>query len=174
MIFSKRSSLTAALFAAIVFSGCEPAATTDSDETITTGPPSTVDDHDHAHPSEGPHHGSLIELGAEEYHAEFVHDEEAGTVTVYILDGAAESAVPIEAKEITINLKHDGEGEQFQLAGTADEGDPEGKVSKFVSIDTQLGKHLDEEGAEATLVLTINGKSYRGEIAHDHDHEHAH
>jgi len=41
----------------------------------------------HAHASGGPHGGSMLELG--EYHAELVHDDAAGTVTVYILDGAA-------------------------------------------------------------------------------------
>ena len=35
----------------------------------------TMDEHEHDHPSEGPHHGSLIELGKEAYHAELVHDE---------------------------------------------------------------------------------------------------
>ena len=42
-------------------------------------------DHGHAHPSEGPHHGALIELGKEDYHAEIVHDEKTDTVTIYIL-----------------------------------------------------------------------------------------
>ncbi|WP_339744139.1 hypothetical protein [uncultured Rubinisphaera sp.] len=141
------------------------------------------DDHDghdhgdHAHPSEGPHHGSLIELGNEEYHAELVHDDEAGTVTIYVLNAAATEAVPIEATEVTINAKHDGTPEQFKLAATPDANDPEGKSSKFVSSDAELAAHLDEEGAEPTLVLMINGKSFRGTVAHDHDdhdHDHAH
>ncbi len=48
-------------------------------------PPATVDVH--SHPTEGPHHGTLIELGKEEYHAELVHDDKM--VTIYILDSAA-------------------------------------------------------------------------------------
>ncbi|QGJ72212.1 Hypothetical protein PBC10988_39300 [Planctomycetales bacterium 10988] len=132
------------------------------------------DDHDHAHPSEGPHHGELIELGNEEYHAELVLDEEKGTVTVYILDGSASEAVPIEATEITINAKHDGKPEQFKLSASADENDPEGKSSRFVSESSELLTHLHEEEAEPRLVLTIEGKSYRGEVAHDHGHNHDH
>ncbi len=67
-------------------------------------PPATVDAHDHS--SEGPHHGTLVELGKEEYHAEVVHAGDV--VTVYILDARAEKAVPIEATEVTINVLHDG------------------------------------------------------------------
>ena len=153
--------------------GCAGETSTSGPETA--GPPNTVDAHDdhagNAHPSEGPHHGGLIELGNEEYHAELVHDDDAGTVTIYILDGAATKQVPIDAKEITINATHDGKPEQFKLAATPDTNDPAGKSSRFVSNDKELALHLDEEGAEPRLVLSINGKSYRGTITHDHNHE---
>ncbi len=158
------------------FLGCAPQPGTEG--TTKTESESGHDGHDHGdhgHPSEGPHHGSLIELGNEEYHAELVHDDAAGTVTIYVLNAAATQAVPIEATEVTINAKHDGTPEQFKLAATPEPNDPEGKSSKFVSSDAELATHLDEEGAEPTLVLMINGKSFRGTIAHDHDdHDHAH
>lgn len=139
-------------------------------------PPPTVDthdDHDHAHPTEGPHHGDLVELGSEEYHAEVVHNEAAGTVTVYILDSSAKTAVPIDAMEITFNVTHDGMPEQFKLAASPDAADPSGKSSRFSLTDKELGEHLDEEGATAKLVLTIDGKSYTGLVEHHHEHEHA-
>jgi hypothetical protein len=60
--------------------------------------------HVHAHPTEGPHHGALIELGREDYHAELVHDDATNTVTIYMLDGAAKDAVAIDAKQLTVNL----------------------------------------------------------------------
>lgn len=164
--------------AAILFFGCgspasDPAGAGGNGVSSAPAlPPDSVDlgHDDHDHPSEGPHHGHLIELGDEEYHVEFVHDEKAGTVTIYILDGAAKEAVPIEATEIAINLKHAGKGEQFKLAASPDQGDPEGKSSRFVSNDEKLGEDLEHEDAEAQLVLKINGKSYRGKIEHDHDH----
>ena len=64
---------------ALGLAGCggassDKAASTSNAET--SGPPATVEA-GHAHPSEGPHGGSLIELGNEEYHAELVHDEQA-------------------------------------------------------------------------------------------------
>lgn len=155
--------------------GCSGESASNGPET--SAPPDTVDSHEghnHAHPSEGPHHGDLIELGNEEYHAELLHDEEAGTVTIYVLDGAAMAQVPIDATEIAINAKHDGTPEQFPLAASPDANDPEGKSSRFVSDDKELAAHLDEDGADPRLVLTINGKSYRGEITHSHDHDHEH
>ncbi len=139
----------------------------------TAGPPATVDaSHDHAHASEGPHGGGLIELGNEEYHAELVHNDDAGTVTIYILDSAAKAAVPIDASEVIINLKHDGKGEQFKLPASAEQGDPAGKSSRFVSSDAELAEDLDHEASEPQLVMTISGKQYRGAVAHDHDHDH--
>ena len=151
------------------FTGCA-----DTDSNTATAPATksgseAVDSH--AHPTEGPHHGDLIELGNEEYHAEILHDEDAGTVTIYVLNGAATEQDPIDATEVTINAKHDGKPEQFTMTASPDANDPQGKSSRFVSNDEELAHHLDEEGAEPRLVLTINGKSYRGSISHDHDHE---
>jgi hypothetical protein len=128
------------------------------------------DGHDHAehaHAEHGPHGGDLIELGKEEYHAELVHDEDAGKVTIYILDGSAKQAVPIEATELTINVKHDGKGEQFKVAAAPQDGDGEGKSSRFVSDDKELAEDIEHE---ARLVVEIAGKSFTGEIKHDHDH----
>jgi len=127
------------------------------------------DGHDHA--AEGPHGGSLIELGAEEYHAELVHDEAAGTVAIYVLDSAAKNSVAIDATELLVNVKHDGKGEQFKLAASPDSSDPTGKSSRFVSSDGELVADLDHEHAAAELVAEINGKQYRGAIEHHHDHE---
>lgn len=165
------------ILSAALLAGCAGEGTNDPESTgpVTAGPPDTmgaVDDHaGHAHPTEGPHHGDLIELGNEEYHAEILHDEAAGTVTIYVLNGTATEQVPIDATEVTINVKHEGKPEQFKLSASPDENDPQGKSSRFVSSDGELAQHLDEEGAEPRLVLTINGKSYRGVITHDHGHE---
>lgn len=166
-IVSASFTLSFALMAMIV-AGCSNDNSTGPE---TAGPPNTMDSNaGHAHPTEGPHHGDLIELGNEEYHAEILHDEDAGTVTIYVLNGAATEQVPIDATEVTINAKHDGKPEQFLLTASPDAGDPQGKSSRFVSDDEELAHHLDEEGAEPRLVLTIDGKSYRGTISHDHDH----
>jgi hypothetical protein len=133
------------------------------------GPPDTAGDH----PTEGPHHGSLIELGDHEYHGELVHDDAAGTVTVYLLDSSAKQAVPIDAPEVTVNLKHDGRPEQFTLSAAPDADDPEGKSSRFVSNDKELAEHLDHADSGARLMVVIAGKSYNAAVAHEHGHDHA-
>ena len=159
--------------------GCQDAKdNSPAAETVSGLPPDTVDAHDHAahaHPSEGPHHGDLVELGNEEFHAEVVHSEDSGSLTVYILDGSATKPVAIDATELTINVTHDGKPEQFILAAKAEEGDEAGKSSRFVSDDKELAAHLDEEGTSPKLVVKIDGKVFRGEIVHDHEgHDHGH
>jgi hypothetical protein len=123
---------------------------------------------EHEHPTTGPHGGELIELGNEEYHAELTHEKEA---VVYLLDGSAKAAVPSDATEVTINLSHDGKGEQFRLAASRDANDPEGKSSRYTSDDAELLKDLQEGHAEVALVVTINGKQYRGNLEHEHGEE---
>lgn len=149
-------------------SGCTPPSA--------ESPASAPSGQEHAHASHGPHDGAIIELGDENYHAELVHGEATGKVTVYILDSAAKNAVPIEASEITVNVQQGEQGRQFKLAAEPDAGDSAGKSSRFSSTEAELGAALDAEEAKAALVLEIAGVQYRGEIAHDHEvgHEHGH
>lgn len=175
-LFSLAGSVS--LLSVFALSGCNnsPPAVP---PTGTQSAASATEEHDHAahaHPTEGPHHGDLVELGNEEYHAEIVHGD-GGEVTVYVLDSHAEKAVPIDATEVVINLTHDGNAEQFKLPATPDAGDPAGKSSKFSLKDAELAGDLDAEGTAAKLVLSINGTSYTGKIEHHHEgegHDHAH
>ena len=128
--------------------------------------------HQHAHGTEGPHGGQLVELGGGgAYHAELVHEEQTGAVTVYLLDGDAESAVAVAAPELTVNLQHDGQGKQFKLAAQPQPDDAPGKSSRFVASDGALGEELDHEHGSAQLVVEIAGQQYRGAIEHHHGHE---
>jgi len=136
--------------------------------------PSTENAAEHAHEAGGPHGGAILELG--ENHAELVHDDATGTVTVYILDGAAAANVPVVATEAVINITHDGQGEQFKLAASPLAGEPAGQSSRFVSLDSDLSEDLDDEDAAAVFVITIDGQQHRGAIEHhdDGDHDHTH
>lgn len=129
----------------------------------------------HEHGEQGPHHGDLIELGNEEYHAEIVHGD-GGGITVYLLDSQAAKAVPIDASDVVINLNHDGNAEQFRLPAAADEGDPAGQSSRFALKNEELADDLDSEKTTARLVVKIGGTSYTGKIEHHHaggsHHEH--
>lgn len=175
MLFNRTFLLSSMLVLTVGLLGCEAPTTPPASETADQHEDDHGHDHgDHGHASEGPHGGPLIELGNNEYHAEVVHDESAGSVTIYILDSAATKQVPIESAEISINAVHDGQPVQHKLPARPDEGDPEGKSSRFVSSDADLVSHLHEEEANAKLVVSIKGKSYRGTVVHGHDHGHAH
>lgn len=171
--------LPAASLVILCFAGCAEAdsnsATGGGSSAVSTNGGGNIesDPHVHAHPSEGPHHGDLVELGNEEFHAEVVHGK-AGRITVYILDSAAKAAVPIDATELAINITNDGNAEQFKLLAERDSADPEGKSSRFSLTDEELASDLDSHDATAKLVVMINGKSYSGKIAHDHDADHKH
>ncbi len=159
--------------------GCQPAAppASTSGGPVTTPPPATVEagHDDHGHASEGPHHGVIVEFGNEEYHAEVVHDDATGTVTVYLLDSSAKKAATTTATEAVINLKHGDTAEQFKLAAQPEDGNPEGQTSRFSLTDKELVEHLDEAASAAKLNITIGDTPYSGAIpAGDHaGHDHA-
>lgn len=125
----------------------------------------------HVHATEGPHHGQLVELGNEEYHAELVNDEPAAPLTVYVLDSEALNAVAAAAEGATINVINDGAAQQYPLAARPQLFDASGESSRFVLTEAEL-IHVIDHG-HAQLVVRIAGKQYRGTIEH-HEHAHAH
>ncbi|MES2794147.1 MAG: hypothetical protein V4719_31325 [Planctomycetota bacterium] len=137
-------------------------------------PKSEAKAEEHAHPEVGPHKGALIELGDEEYHAEILFDEDKDLVTIYLLDSAAKVAVASDAKEVVVNLKHDGKGVQFKLKAVPMKADPEGKASRYASKSAELMHAMHEKDAKPQLRVAIKGKTYSGKIEphDDHDHEH--
>ncbi|WP_339907795.1 hypothetical protein [Symmachiella dynata] len=137
-------------------------------------PTNTEGQHDHGH--EGPHGGHIIELGDEQYHAELTHDEATHSVTVYILDGSATKASPIEAESLTINLVADGKPMQFALAAKPLDGE-EGASSRFTLESEELLHEIEEEGSKPQLRFTVGEQQFSAPIElghHDHDHGHAH
>ena len=73
----------------------------------------TEHDHDHAeddhggHHHEAPHGGALIALGDHVGHGELLIDE-AGKVTLYLLDGEAEAPIRVTQETITIEITPEG------------------------------------------------------------------
>lgn len=130
--------------------------------------------HDHDHPVHGPRDGELIELGADEqYHAEWLLDEAAGTVTIYILDGAVEKDVPIDADSVTVEVTLDDQKQQHPVPAVRAEGSSQtaqfqADSKALVSLLKLVGK-----GTEAELRVDINGQPFQGKfVAHEHDHAH--
>lgn len=116
------------------------------------------------HAEVGPHKGVLIELGEEDYHAELVSDEKTHTATIYLLDSAVKKSVAIEAKDITISLKHDGKTESFKLKAVPQKGDPAGLSSVFSLKDPELIHDLRGKSSEPRLLVKIKGKPYSAMI----------
>lgn len=159
------SAVLAALSLSVAGCGKEPVAKKDDHK--------ETDAHDH--PSEGPHHGSLVELGSDEYHAEVVHDDKAHKVTIYLLDDKAKGAVPVAEKDLKINVVLAGAASQHVLPAVPLDGETDGKSSRFELADEKLCDALCAEGVDARLKVTIGGKPYDGKIgAHAHEGEHEH
>jgi hypothetical protein len=132
------------------------------------------DEHDeHGHGAKGPHGGSLVELGADEYHAEVVLDHDTHTVRVFVLGKDAKTAEPTAATEITLAL----EGKDaVTLKAVPQEGDGEGKASKFELVDEKVVHDLlDAKMIHGELQLAIGGTPYSGHVHYHLDdihHEH--
>lgn len=127
--------------------------------------------HEHEHPAHGPNGGHLIELGDEEYHAEWVIGA-GNKVTIYMLDGKGEKPVPIAAENVTIVTK-DPKGEESYELPAADRttGDMP-TATQFELESAELAGSLETlgEGNTATLKVDVNGKPFEGKIEPGHHH----
>jgi hypothetical protein len=169
MMTQKYSKMTNRLylvwFIAMLFTiGCgNPNESPESDIDAALMPPS---EDVHAHASEGPHHGTLIELGDEEYHAELVHSDTS--LTFYVLDSSATKAIPIDSPSIALNMLINGKAEQLKLVAHPEMNDPAGKSSRFQIENRDAANAIDQEGTVAKLSLIIGDIPYVGEVQHDH------
>lgn len=133
-------------------------------------PVATAAGHDHDHAAEGPHHGSLIELGKEEFHAELVIDAKAHALRVYLLGPDAKADATTAAAELSIAVEG---GPTLTLKPAA--GSAEGKHSTFELVDEKAVHDIAEAGfLHGTLTVQVGEKSFSGGIdVHLHgDHEH--
>jgi hypothetical protein len=137
-------------------------------------PKPDVHTHDHGDHEMGPHDGHLLELGEEEYHAEWTHDDESGKVTIYILDGEGKKEVPIDAESLTINTTIKGETTPHSLeAVNATSGDKP-LASQFEITDKALVTTLKAIGKDvsANLEVKIKDKTYPAKFEAHEEHEH--
>lgn len=57
----------------------------------------------HVHYGAGPHGGSIIELGGQDYHAELVIDHDSHTIKVYLLSADAKTPLMTNANRVTLS-----------------------------------------------------------------------
>lgn len=133
--------------------------------------PAIHEEHDHG--AKGPHGGSIVELGEEEYHAEVVVDADAHTLRVFVLDKDAKTASPIAAKEVTIKPE---EKAALTLKAAPLEGEGDDKSSRFELVDEAAVHSLLDAGMlHGNLNVKIGDKPYSGHIDYHLDgihHEH--
>lgn len=154
----------------VVFSACGPSSTTAKkadDHGHDHG-----HDHDHDHGHGGLHGGHVMELGNEEYHAEWDHDE-SGKIDVYILDGAMKKDVAIAAETLEIKTKVGDKEKAYTLEAV---NAADGKASQFQITDKTLLTILESvgEGTSATLEVSIDGKPYSQKFEAHEEHGHKH
>lgn len=153
--------------------GCNPPASSTG-----SGAKEAEHDHDHAHDHahHGPHGGHIMEIGEEEYHAEWTHDS-SGKVTFYILDAAIQKEVPIAAEELEITVKiGENEPATYKLAAVNPQ---DGKSAVFETTDKNLEGALGALSARVTATinkLTIGDKTFENVKIEEHSHgeEHKH
>jgi hypothetical protein len=145
-----RCVLLALALAASVGCGPVPAPT---DKPTTKGA-------EHVHPESGPAGGVLASWGNEEFHAEFTVDHPTGEATVYLLDGTAKKVTPIDAKTLTLSLK-ETPPVVVTLEAKPQDGDPDGKASRFVGKHDVLKTVKEFSGS---ISGKANGKGYSGDF----------
>ena len=140
--------------------------------------------HGHSHDKPGPAGGHLLEIGDEDYHVEWVHDEDDESVIEFIVrDEMAKEEVPIDAEQITIEFTSvDDSGEEIKrevAAKAVGRTKEEPKTARFELNDRiAIGNILGEsDEVTAVLKITIDGVAYEREIehaGHGHGHSHSH
>jgi hypothetical protein len=163
---------------AVACCGCKPSHSGEKSSANTTGkePVSgSLSGEPARHPAAGPHGGALVQLANGQYYAEILKDEDAERVSVNLLDSTGTKPVKADKPELTIQLFHDGQFEDFTLKADDDN-------STFSLVDTDLCFELGHgEKLRGRLRVTIGGKGVSGTITdagcgHDHgaDGEHSH
>src|SRR5690606_22133283 len=90
-------------------------------------------DHGHGHMHVAPHGGTVVMLGDEAFHLEFVRDAAEGTLTAWVLDAHLENFIRIPATEIPLIAVVEGTPQALALAAVANPatGESVGDTSEF-------------------------------------------
>jgi hypothetical protein len=173
----KRVSNVVVLVTLVGFVGCSQPT-----EPTAKAPTKSVEDHGHDHGpgghdhseqghahGAGPHDGTAADWGGGKYHVEFTVDHDKKQATVYILGSDEKTATPIDVKSIELSIK-DPEM-QVTLQASPQEGDPDGKSSRFIGTHEKLGVVQEYAG---TMTGVVGGTPYSGDFKEEAHGDHSH
>jgi hypothetical protein len=173
----KRVFKTLILASLIGFVGCnqpaEPGKKTPNQAASDHGHDHGPGGHDHSEEGHahgaGPHEGTVADWGGGKYHVEFTVDHDKQQATVYILGSDEKTATPIDAESIELSIKEPEM--QVTLQASPQEGDPEGKSSRFIGTHEKLGVVQEYAG---TLTGVVEGTPYSGDFKEEPHGDHSH
>jgi hypothetical protein len=163
------------LVAVVGFGGCnKPESQTQSQPATVAGDDGHSqsmgrDDHSikgHSHGA-GPHGGIIADWGGGKFHVEFTVDHEKQQATAYILGRDEKTPISIDATSIELSIKDPQM--LVTLEPSPQEGDTEGKSSRFVGTDEKLGVVKEYAG---TLTGVVDGTPYSGDFAEESHDDH--
>ena len=113
------------------------------------------------HVHQGPHNGTLVELGDHQYSIEFVHDPAAQSLSLYVLDGHAENFIRLPDRSIEAILQRNGQPTPLTLAAVANQatGETVGDTSQFTATAGWLSSPQNIELAIPSL--TVRGMAFQ-------------
>ena len=163
--------------------GCTPAKSEYQSARHVSSDTSSRHDHDdhsggHVHYGAGPHGGSIVELGGDDYHAELVIDHDAHLVKVYLLASDAKTPLATNANRVTLSI--DSRTDLALLAPHTND-ETKGMTSSFELSDPNAFHSIVDQGyLHGDLSVQIGDKPFvshldihfeHGEHKPDHSHE---
>ena len=171
------------LLALVAVLGCGPDQDpthdhdTDSGEAHTSHAGGDDDAHaGHDHAALGPNEGHVVVLGDEEYHIEWLHDDDAGKITAILLDGEMKEEVTTTAEVVTVEVTiGDAEPRKYDLLAVDRSDDEPPRASRFELTEPALVTALMMgEGVQVVLHVDVDGQTYSAPVEHEADCGHDH
>lgn len=159
-----RSIQTIVCLVVLIVAGCNSSSDTSSNQSAAPADPHAG----HDHSSLGPHGGHVLELGEEDYHAEWRFNNDSGKVTIYLLDAAVKKPVTTTAATLSVQVKVGEDVSDYELPAINQSDDNPPTTSEFELVDTVMLEYLKGvgHGIDATLTVVIGDKEYSGAFGH--------
>lgn len=170
-------SATLLILAVATWAGCGP------EKKAANGKPGEKPDehagHNHEahddHPMHGPNGGHIAELdcegkaGVEDYHGEWLSDDESGTVTVILLGKDVKTEVGTSAEELSLDVKTGDEVKTHTLKPVNRTDGDKPTATRFEAVDQPLVTYLSNDVLDAVIRVVIDGKEFKGKLV-QHKH----